>query len=85
MRRELDSWERSELDKQTPEQVALELHRARLEAEKVQSVSNQKHNLMVNLQRQYEKAEQEYQDAEYDTQEANQKVANLEEYLNGRL
>lgn len=83
--REMDDYEKQELDKLTPEAVALQLHVARRAQEKIQSESNILYNTAQDLKRKAEKAEQLYQDTEYDVQEASRTVRNLEAYLNGRI
>lgn len=84
-RQQFYDWEKAELDKLTLPEVALQLHKARLELEKASSRSNVLYSEMSDLRRKHEKAVQAYEDQQFDVETARNLVSNLEDYINQNL
>ena len=81
----MDQWERDFFDKLSTADVALELHMARVNHEKVQAEVNVLHTEAARLKRLWEAAEDKLTNAGYDAEYADDKVRMLEKYLNDRI
>ena len=81
----MDSWEQKELDAQTPEQVALELFKARKELEENQSERDTASMQISTLKRQIDALEKQYENKAYSAKMQDRRVRELEQYLTKRI
>lgn len=81
----MDKWEVELFDEKSAGDVALELHTARLEAEKLEQTAWTVHSEAARLKRLYEEAEKKSENVGYEVQMANERVRALEQYLNKRI
>ena len=81
----MDEWEVELFDKKSAGDVALELHTARIEANKIEQSAWTLYNEAARLKHLWEAAEEKSENAGYKVQMANERVRKLEQYLNKRI